>query len=121
MDLHPSELPPRTVGRARTAAGLGCGVGAATGDLPAGTGGRGYRVAGESQRQGQSRRHTSVRLLPRRRDVPVGKFDVETRRWTDVDAGGSVDRDELTLSTYNIWNDDSHAEQRYLAIAELLS
>jgi len=62
-----------------------------------------------------------VRLLPRRRDVPVGKFDVETRRWTDVDAGGSVDRDELTLSTYNIWNDDSHAEQRYLAIAELLS
>jgi tyrosyl-DNA phosphodiesterase 2 len=27
----------------------------------------------------------------------------------------------MTLSTYNIWFDDKHAEQRYLAIAELLS
>src|SRR5690349_1961249 len=121
MDLYPSELPPRPVGGARTVARIGCSVGAATGDLPDGACGRGHRVAGEPQRQGQSRRHTSVRLLPRRRNVPVGKFDEKTRRWTDADAGGSVDRDELTLTTYNVWNDDNHAEQRYLAIAELLS
>ena len=34
---------------------------------------------------------------------------------------GAVDRDELTLATFNIWNDAKHAEERYLAIAELLS
>ena len=62
-----------------------------------------------------------MRLLRRRRSVPVGTFDAATGQWTDAGAANSVDRDELTLSTYNIWNDSKHAEQRYLAIAELLS
>ena len=52
-----------------------------------------------------------MRLLPRRRSVAV----------ENADAAGTVDQDELTLVTYNIWNDTKHAEQRYLAIAELLS
>ena len=62
-----------------------------------------------------------MRLLPRRRSVPVGTFDAATGRWTDVDAAGAVDRDELTLATFNIWNDAKHADERYHAIAELLS
>lgn len=62
-----------------------------------------------------------MRLLPRRRDVPVGQFDAEAGRWTYADGCAAVDRDELTLTTYNVWNDDSHAERRYRAIAELLS
>ena len=60
-------------------------------------------------------------MTPRRRDVPVGKFDVTTGRWTDIDAAGAVDRDELTLATFNVWYDSYHAEQRYIAIAEMLS
>lgn len=63
-----------------------------------------------------------MRLLQRRRITPVGMFDAAAGRWTDVDdMAGAVDRDELTLLTFNIWNDSKHAEQRYLAIAELLS
>jgi tyrosyl-DNA phosphodiesterase 2 len=48
-------------------------------------------------------------------------FDAATNRWTDIDAGGAVDRDELNLATFNIWFNDYFAEQRHLAIAELLS
>ena len=60
-------------------------------------------------------------VTPRRRTVPVGKFDAASGRWADTDARESVDRDELTLTTYNIWNDSKQAERRHLAIAELLS
>jgi hypothetical protein len=60
-------------------------------------------------------------LAPRRRNVAVARFDEKAGRWTDVDAAAAVDRAGMTLATYNIWNDSSHAEQRYLAIAELLS
>ena len=52
-----------------------------------------------------------MRLLPRRRSVPV----------ENADAATSVDRDELTLTTYNVWNDTKHAADRYRAIAQLLS
>jgi endonuclease/exonuclease/phosphatase family metal-dependent hydrolase len=52
-----------------------------------------------------------VRFIPRRRDIPVE---------SDIDLEGSTDRGELTLTTYNVWNDSRHAEQRYLAIARLL-
>jgi tyrosyl-DNA phosphodiesterase 2 len=57
----------------------------------------------------------------RRRSVPVGTFDAATNRWTDVDAAGAVERDGLTLATFNIWFNECHAEQRYRVIAELLS
>ena len=62
-----------------------------------------------------------MRLLRRPRSVPVGRYDAVSGRWTDTDAAGQVDRDALTVSTYNIWFDSKHAEQRYLAIADLLS
>jgi tyrosyl-DNA phosphodiesterase 2 len=62
-----------------------------------------------------------VRLLPRPRNVPVEKFDARTARWTEVEPAATVDRNELTITTYNVWNDSKHAEDRYLAIAELLS
>jgi tyrosyl-DNA phosphodiesterase 2 len=62
-----------------------------------------------------------VRLLRRRRSVPVGRFDADTGRWLDVDSAGSADRDEITVATFNIWFDSYHADQRHLAIADLLS
>jgi tyrosyl-DNA phosphodiesterase 2 len=55
------------------------------------------------------------------RHVPVGVFDATTGRWIDIDAAGAVERDELTLTTFNIWFDSYFAEERYRAIAELLS
>ena len=39
----------------------------------------------------------------------------------DGHADGAVDRDELTVATYNIWFDPSHALERYAAIADVLS
>ena len=53
--------------------------------------------------------------------VPVGRYEAASETWTDTEAAGQVDRDALTVSTYNIWFDSKHAEQRYLAIAALLS
>jgi len=61
-----------------------------------------------------------VRLLRRGRSVAVRKFNAASRAWADADFAGPVDRDELTVATFNIWFDDYHAEQRYLAIADLL-
>jgi tyrosyl-DNA phosphodiesterase 2 len=55
------------------------------------------------------------------RHVPVGAFDATTGQWTDIDAGGAVDRDELTLTTFNIWFNSYFADERYGAIAQLLS
>ncbi len=55
------------------------------------------------------------------RHVPVGAFDATTGQWTDIDAGGGVDRDQLTLTTFNIWFNSYFADERYGAIAELLS
>lgn len=52
--------------------------------------------------------------------MPVGAFDVSTDRWIDADASGRVDRDKLTLATFNIWFNEFHAEQRYRVIADLL-
>jgi tyrosyl-DNA phosphodiesterase 2 len=60
-------------------------------------------------------------LRHRHHSVPVGRFDAATNRWADVDAAGAVDRDELTVATFNIWFDAHFADDRYLAIAELLS
>ncbi|MET0702178.1 MAG: endonuclease/exonuclease/phosphatase family protein [Mycobacterium sp.] len=68
--------------------------------------------------------HLSSDLLwarTRHRTVAVGRFDESTDRWTDIDAAGAVDLDELTVATFNIWFDDYHAEPRYQAIADLLS
>ena len=60
-----------------------------------------------------------MRLLSRRRSVAVRRFDTTAGQWLDADAAVAVDRDELTVATFNIWFDDYHAEQRYRALAEL--
>jgi tyrosyl-DNA phosphodiesterase 2 len=66
-----------------------------------------------------------VRLLrrwvtPRRRELPVARFDAG--RWVDVQGGGgTVERDALTVTTYNIWFDAFHALERYRTITRLLS
>ena len=57
----------------------------------------------------------------RRRPVHVGRYDPATDRWDGVDDARAVDRDELTLTTFNIWFDPYFADQRYRAIAHLLS
>jgi endonuclease/exonuclease/phosphatase family metal-dependent hydrolase len=62
-----------------------------------------------------------LRLLRRRRSVPVTCFDEATGAWADIETAESVDRDELVLSTYNVWFDSLHCERRHLAIADLLS
>ena len=61
-----------------------------------------------------------MRLLRRRRSVAVRRFDASTGRWVDTDAASAVDRDEVTVATFNIWFDDYHAERRHRAIADLL-
>jgi hypothetical protein len=60
-------------------------------------------------------------LTPRRRDVPVASFDAAAGQWRYADASGTADRDELTLTTFNIWNDPHFAAERYLTIVELMS
>ncbi len=57
----------------------------------------------------------------RRRAVQVGTYDSASNRWTGADDAGAVDRDELTVTTFNVWFDDYFADQRYRAIAQLLS
>lgn len=43
-------------------------------------------------------------------------------RWVPAPTvGAAAPRDELSLVTFNIWFSDYHAEERYLAIADLLS
>jgi tyrosyl-DNA phosphodiesterase 2 len=56
----------------------------------------------------------------RRRAVPVTRFDTATGAWTAVDAAGAANRDHLTLTTFNIWFDDYHADVRYRAICDRL-
>ena len=48
-------------------------------------------------------------------------FDAAMNQWTDVQATGAVDRDAVTLATFNIWFDEYFADERYRAIAELLA
>jgi tyrosyl-DNA phosphodiesterase 2 len=60
-------------------------------------------------------------VRPRRRRVPVRGFDAHTERWIEVASTGAVARDELALSTYNIWFDTKCADIRFRCIAELLS
>jgi tyrosyl-DNA phosphodiesterase 2 len=59
-------------------------------------------------------------VFRRRRSVQVGMHDASSNRWVGVDAATPVDRDDLTLVTFNIWFDDYFAEERYRAIADLL-
>ena len=60
-------------------------------------------------------------MFYRRRAVQVGKYDPATNRWNGVDDASAVDRDTLILTTFNVWFDTYFADQRYRAIAQLLS
>jgi endonuclease/exonuclease/phosphatase family metal-dependent hydrolase len=60
-------------------------------------------------------------LTPRGRDVPVTSFDAVTGQWRYADASGADDRDQLTVTTFNIWNDPYFAAERHFAIVELVS
>ena len=58
-----------------------------------------------------------------RRRIPVGRYDATSNSWDGVDGvedPADVDRDELTVATFNVWFDDYFADQRYRAIADLL-
>jgi len=57
----------------------------------------------------------------RRRPVQVCAYDAATDRWNGADDTSAVDRDELILTTFNVWFDAYFAEQRFHAIADLLS
>jgi tyrosyl-DNA phosphodiesterase 2 len=57
----------------------------------------------------------------RRRPVPVAGYDIATNSWVAVDDAGCVNSDSLTLTTFNVWFDSYFADERYRAIAHLLS
>jgi endonuclease/exonuclease/phosphatase family metal-dependent hydrolase len=61
------------------------------------------------------------RLTPRRRDVPVVAFDAAAGQWRHAAASSTDDRDDVTVTTFNIWNDPYFAAERCLAIVELVS
>jgi tyrosyl-DNA phosphodiesterase 2 len=56
----------------------------------------------------------------RPRRVQVGRYDATANRWDAVADATGIDRDELTLATFNVWFDDYFADRRYSAIADLL-
>jgi tyrosyl-DNA phosphodiesterase 2 len=57
----------------------------------------------------------------RRRAVQVGRYDPATDRWNGVDETSAVSRDRLIVTTFNVWFDTYFADQRFRAIAQLLS
>lgn len=67
------------------------------------------------------RLRVSSRLWFRRRAVPVAVFDGAANRWTDVDAAGAVERNELTVATFNVWFSSHFAGQRYHSISDVLA
>lgn len=58
-------------------------------------------------------------LTPRRRDIAVRAFD--SGRWSPIERGGRTDPTELTLTTFNVWNDAYFADERHGAIAGLVA
>lgn len=52
------------------------------------------------------------------RPVRTGAFDTSTRTWRDREVTDGVERDELTVATFNIWFKDYFADERYQAIAD---
>jgi tyrosyl-DNA phosphodiesterase 2 len=48
-------------------------------------------------------------------------FDGAASQWRHAPASSMDDRDELTVTTFNIWNDPYFAAERHLAIVELMS
>lgn len=56
-----------------------------------------------------------------RRRVPVGTFDPAAHVWRDTEAAGPpAELAQLTVTTFNIWFNEYHAEERYRAVSRLL-
>jgi tyrosyl-DNA phosphodiesterase 2 len=53
--------------------------------------------------------------------IPIAVFDAASNRWTAADVAAGVDRDELTVATFNIWFDGYFADDRHRAIADILA
>jgi len=60
-------------------------------------------------------------MLRPHRPVPVGSFDTSSATWQDVAVTDDVERDELTVTTYNIWFKDYYAPERCQAIADAMA
>lgn len=60
-------------------------------------------------------------MFTRHRGLPVERFDANTDRWTVIDGADAGRCDHLTVTTFNIWFDAYFAEERFQAIADLLS
>ena len=60
-------------------------------------------------------------IFHRATTLPVARFDPGSGRWAATPPLGTGTRERLSVATYNIWFDDKHAEQRYRAIADILS
>ena len=62
------------------------------------------------------------RIFGRPATVPVLRFDPGRQRWnTERGNRTRCDAERLALSTYNIWFNEEHADQRHRAIADLLA
>lgn len=62
------------------------------------------------------------RIFGRPTTVPVLRFDPGRQRWnTERGNRTRCDAERLALSTYNIWFNEEHADQRHRAIADLLA
>ena len=62
-----------------------------------------------------------IGIFHRPSTLPVVRFDPSNGRWAASPTVGTGTRERLSVATYNIWFDDKHAEQRYRAIADILS
>ncbi len=60
-------------------------------------------------------------LVRPRRTVAIAGFDVHIQRWGDVENADVVERDELTLATFNVWFRDYFAADRYQSENAVLS
>lgn len=66
-------------------------------------------------------------MRARRRRLVVTSFDVTSKQWVSRQGvptqatAAAVRRGEVTLATFNVWFSDFHAEQRFRAIADVMS
>lgn len=60
-------------------------------------------------------------MLTGRKPIVVRRYDPAVGEWVTCTGGGPSERDELTVSTYNIWFSDFHAARRHAAILDVLA
>lgn len=63
-----------------------------------------------------------ILALLRGRRLTVSRFDADRRRWSEDTVDDiPVEVEDITVSTFNVWNKAFFAEQRYQAVADLLA